>query len=305
MKIHLKIIYGCDDRYNLVKEVIPLCKDYWDSITIYNCGVREFTDKFTNLPSNCRVEYYDGFFGDMESVMRGMMQSVPEGEWFMWLDADERPSQLMLDNIRADTDYLEAHNYNSCRYPSAGHEGGMIWQNLHALPDYETYISGKHTTYAARKYLKKDRLYITSNFGAHYDFWSASGDRAYYFPHYVDHMKSKAQYHQACALKSYTNPLNDSKHDKHAAILASPEFSRLRAFQRETGVITSPQLFVKVNVEKDAAFIAKYSALMASFKDSSIWTFKQMAGLVDYGMNFDTVAYYCGRECCKYGDKQL
>lgn len=305
MKIHLKIIYGCDDRYNLVKEVIPLCKDYWDTITIYNCGVREFTDKFTNLPSNCRIEYYDGFFGDMESVLRGMASSVPEGEWLMWLDADERPSQLFLDNIRADVAYLEGHNHNVGRFPSMGHKDGMVWQNINGFSNAEDYAAGKTTLYAARKLVRKDGLYITSNIGAHYDYWCSSGERSWYFPHFIDHMKSEAQEGQACALKSYTNPLNDSKFPLHAGILASEEYKLLRQFQRETGVKTSPQLFCKVNVEKNQEFITRYIELLTKFKDSKIFTFKEMTKLLDTAVNFDTIAHYCGRPCCKYGDIQL
>lgn len=306
MKIHLKIIYGCDDRYNIVKEIIPTCKAYWDTITIYNCGNRESTDKFTNLPDNCRVEYFDAFFGDMESVLRGMVKSVPEGDWFMWLDADERPSQLMLDNIRADTEYLEANGYNSCRFPSLAHQNGQIYQVIDSFPTSEEHMSEKkRAVYAARKYLKKDRLYITSNVGAHYDYWSANGDREYYFPHPVNHIKGHEQIGQSCALKSFTIPLNDSGFPKHAEILASPEYQRLRAFQKETGVRTSPQLFRKVNIEKDAEFIAKYTCLLESFRDSKLWTFQEMAKLLSHPVNFDTNIYKCGRVCCKYGDIQL
>src|SRR5574343_638480 len=128
MKIHLKVIYGCDDRHAIAKFVPELCHQYVDSVTIYNCGVKAYGDKFINLPPNCRVEYFDGFMGDMESVLRGILQSVPEGDWFMWLDADEIPSQLLLDNIRQDTEYFDANVYIACRIPTLGHQNGLVWQ---------------------------------------------------------------------------------------------------------------------------------------------------------------------------------
>jgi len=304
MKIHLKFIYGCDDRYEITKNVIPLCKDYFDYIVIYNCGNRNSTCKFENLPDNCKIEYFDSFMGDMESVLRGMLKTVVVGDWLMWLDADEIPSQIMLDNIKKDVDFLEKNGYNSCRFPSIGHENGIIWQDLNLLPKtYDEYVGS--TTYAARKLVKKDELYITSNFGAHYDYFSKNGDKCYYFPHYVNHIKSKNQTPQSCALRGYTIPFVDESPNEISKILNSKEYADLRKFQNDTNVKTSPELFFKVNVEKSEEFILKYKNLLESFKNSDIYTFKQMSNLLDFGVNFNTVMYNCENECCNYKNKKL
>ena len=304
MKTHLKIIYGCDDRYNIVKDTIPVCRDYFDTITIYNCGNRESTDKFTNLPANCRIEYFDHFFGDMESILRGMMKPIPENDWFVWLDADERPSPMFLRNLKQDVVFLEEHNYNFCRFPSLAHQDGMTWATLYDFPQtVEAYRCSQ--TYAAMKFIKKDKLFLRSNFGAHYDYYSANGNRDYYFPHPICHIKASNQVPQSCALKSYTIDTNDCRLTQYKELLASDEHKRLREFQRETGIKTSPELFRKVNIEKDPVFIKKYTKLMESYVDSKLYTFKEMSGLVKHGMNFDTVVFRCGRECCNYGDVQL
>ena len=67
MKIHLRILYGCDDRLEYVKDCVEVCKDYFDSIGITNSGPKEFYDKLSNtFDSNISINHLNNFL-DIET----------------------------------------------------------------------------------------------------------------------------------------------------------------------------------------------------------------------------------------------
>jgi len=92
MKKHLRILYGCDDRFDIVINTVNVCEKYFDSITILNSGPAEFYEKLTNAVTGKVVVRQLNKFLEIESCRRAMVDDVPENEWVLWLDADERPS---------------------------------------------------------------------------------------------------------------------------------------------------------------------------------------------------------------------
>ena len=67
MKIHLRILYGADDRFLFVKNTIDVCQKYFDTIRVVNTGPIELEKQFQDLPSNVVVETLNFCCGDLEA----------------------------------------------------------------------------------------------------------------------------------------------------------------------------------------------------------------------------------------------
>lgn len=69
MKKHLRILYGADDRFELVKETIGVCLGYFDTIRISNSGPRSLSEKLRkSLHPSVVVEDLNHFLGDLDSA---------------------------------------------------------------------------------------------------------------------------------------------------------------------------------------------------------------------------------------------
>ena len=59
MKKHLRILYGCDDRFEITKKTVELCQGHFDTITILNSGPIEFFEKLRNNLSANVIQFND------------------------------------------------------------------------------------------------------------------------------------------------------------------------------------------------------------------------------------------------------
>ncbi len=170
MKKHLRILYGCDDRFDIVINTAKVCEKHFDSIVILNSGPKEFYERLkNNVSSNIEVKQLEKFL-EIESCRRAMIEDVPTNEWVLWLDADERPSPELLNNLDDVLKLADEDNYNIIRLIWCEHTEGIRIPVYTPLPKtHEEFVNkfSGHYFMPLRLVKKQEGISVASNFGAH------------------------------------------------------------------------------------------------------------------------------------------
>lgn len=310
IKLHLRILYGCDNRLKDVTECISVSREYFDTVGITNTGPIEFYENLKQeLPDDILINHQTAFF-DIDTSRRLLISDVPHDDWVLWLDADERPSQELLSNIR-----------NICE--SSDSEGVCIiqlpwWQHTNGVsdPPYEDMIKTlSAATFRANRLMKNlKELSLHSNFGAHEHFTMPNvKTKQYDYP--VLHFKSALRCHQSVVFSAFLNPLVHSSItlDSLDSLFKSDEFIRLRNFQKKHSTFTSTDMVRKIAIENDLDYLEELKELFLSFPSKDDDTsdvplaMKWMNSFAkEYNMDiFNETFPKCGEPCCKYKNVQL
>lgn len=331
MKIHLRILYGADDRFLFVKNTIDVCQKYFDTIRIVNAGPIELEKKFQNLPPNVVVETMNFFCGDLEVARNCFLYDVDVNDYVLWLDADERPTQYLLDNLKNIVDVCESNNRFIVRFPFishhwAGHTNDIIHPkgeyckdftyNFDSYPiDHENYIlNPPKGTPVCDRFFKKTRHQCSAqtNFGGHGAIYNTSWEDLWIYVRYpINHYKPDVAIYQSATTSVYFNPcINISTIDGVSTYLNSDEYKMLREFQVRTGVVTQNDLCYKLHINFDKEFKEEFKLLCENPKfinsnllSNSFGHWSKWSTL--YDLSWETPHVYCGGECCKYGSSQF
>lgn len=320
MKKHLRILYGCDDRFEITSGTAKVCLPYFDTIKILNAGLHEFYQRLRDgVPPEVKIQQLHRFL-EIESSRRALIDDVPQGEWVLWLDADERPSKELLADLDKVVTHYDQGGYDIIRLIWAEHTNGVptpIKMPIPSADDLEKHGGGGY--FMAKRFTKiKPGIRIISHFGAHEEFVNEE-TKLGYAPYLIHHHKSTLQYCQSVVLSGFMNPMvhaNVSTPERFKAFLEFPQFKALKEFQRKHRVFTSNDLVKKLKVDKDTAFKEELKTLFMSFPDTLervemdhkdvLITFKFMREFAEkHDLNVQSPHYPCGRDCCKYGDIQL
>ena len=318
MKKHLRILYGCDDRFELTTRTVQVCRPYFDSIRILNSGPSEFRDRLQKAVGSIEVTQFKQFF-EIESCRRSQIKDVPWNEWVMWLDADETPSPLLLAHLDETVDYCEKNSYDLVRYYWSELTEGVHCPPSNIPKNDEEFRAGVGPVFAANRFIKrKEGIELQSGFGAHELFRNVN-EKQTYMPYAVHHHKSWIQYYQSVTFSGFMNPAVHYDCAKPLSdILETPEYKALKTFQKKWKTYTSNDLVRKLKIEKNEQYRMELRDLFLSFpkddKEKSLGlrhtdvcvTFKFMRIFADkYDLNIESPYYPCGKPCCKYGDIQL
>lgn len=333
MKVHLRILYGADDRFQIVRQTIDVCRGYFSSIRIVNSGPPELAAKFTDLPPEASIETLNFFFGDLESARNAFLYDVDVGDYVLWLDADERPTQYLLDNLDKVVFELERTGIHSGRFPGWNH----LWKHGKQLCEKWTYDDpirfpkdaddygkiqlaqmaiGAHKTPVPTigRMVKKRHPFTSAatNFGGHGNINNIKGDISMHIVMYpICHLKHDIMVYQSFVTCTYVNPcLNAPIKDGYKPYVDSVEFKKLREFQNRTGVKTQNDLCRKLHLQPDAKFKQEFKELCSSkeFAESTLYDnffkhYKVWAN--EYDLSWETPPIFCGNICCKYKHIQL
>ena len=317
MKKHLRILYGCDDRYELTINTIKVCRSYFDSIGVLNAGLLEFKDRLQQgIGPDVTVTQFKQFF-EIESARRSQIRDIPWDDWVMWLDADETPSPSLLENLDRITTHCEENNYDLVKFYWSEHTDGIHHPPSRIPQNMEEFCSW-NSVFAPNRYIKKKRgIKASSCFGAH-ELFQNVGERWVYQPYAVHHHKSFLQYHQSVTFSGFMNPtVHVNCNIALKDIIDTPEYKALKAFQRKYQVFTSNDLVRKIKVERDMVFRQELMDLFLSFPDGAssdlgkyrddvVTTFKFMHIFAEkHNLDVNSPHFPCGKQCCKYGDIQL
>lgn len=323
MKKHLCILYGCDDRKEIVNDTLLVCNKWFDSITILNSGPKEFSKNIlSELYLNVRIIDLN-YFLEIESCRRAMISTIPDGDWVMWLDADERPSLELLKNLDSIISSAEENKYNVIRFIWAEHTEGIPIPVKMPIPTTheEFQEGGSHSYFMPFRFLKKQPdMQVSSNFGAH-ELFTLIDQKVMFSPHMVHHMKSHLQYYQSVVFSGFLNPfvhVNCSDISKLKECVGLPEYVRLTELQKKYKTFTSTDLVRKIKIDRDSEFISDLYALFMSFPMEDVnsglgqqhnekyITFKFMRIFAEkYNLNVESPHFRCGLSCCNYNGIQL
>jgi len=331
MKLHLRILYGADDRFLFVKNTIDVCQKYFDTIRIVNAGPIELVKKFQNLPKNVVVETLNFYCGDLEAARNCFLYDVDINDYVLWLDSDERPTQYLLDNLKNIVNICETNNRFVVRFPFiphhwAAHTNDILHPkgeyckdftyNFDSYPiDHENYLLKSHKANPITdRFFKKTRRQCSAvtNFGGHGSIYNTSSDDPWIYVRYpICHYKPDVTIYQSATTSVYFNPcINISTIDGVSTYLKSDEYKILREFQTRTGVITQNDLCYKLHINFDRQFKDEFKSLCENpkFVNSDLLSnsFSQWAKWSTlFDLSWETPQVYCGGECCRYENFQF
>lgn len=340
MKIHLRILFGADNRYQFVKDTITVCHEYFDTVRIVNTGPIELEQQFQNLPKNTTIETLKFYCGDLEASRNAFLYDVDIDDYVLWLDSDERPTHYLLDNLSNIIHTCELNNVYIVRFPFIPHHWNAhtniirhpvgdlnkdFMYNFDAYPIDHTDWLIKHERFqnnksnialntAIDRFFKKTRHQCSAitNFGGHGGIYNVSDfDQWIYVRYPICHYKPDIAIYQSATTSVYFNPcINISTSDGVNTYLKSDEYKMLREFQKNTGVITQNDLCYKLYINPDIEFKNKFKSLCENetFLNSTLLSnlfthWGKWSSLFD--LSWETPSVYCGGECCKHGSLQF
>ncbi len=334
MKIHLRILYGADDRYQIARNTIDVCDGYFDTMKLVNSGPPELSNKFRWLPKNTFFENLPCFFGDLESARNAFLHDVDVGDYVLWLDADERPTQYLLDNLDRITWELDKSKIYAGRFPGWNHlwadDGKQLTEDWkyevsQRFPENFDDYSSKHIKFlkgqvtiepvpTIGRMVKKLSPFCSSwtNFGGHGNLVNGKNNinmRIVMYP--IIHLKHDIMVYQSAVTCTYVNPcLNAPVKNGYKPYINSVEYKKLREFQNRTGVKTQNDLCMKLHLNRDEEFKKEFKKLCLcdEFRTSVLYDnfFKLYHVWPErYDLSWKTPPIFCGKECCRYKNVQL
>jgi hypothetical protein len=322
MKLHLRILLGPDRRYSLIKRTTDICINYFDTIGVLNAGPELFYEEFKSLVSaGVNVIHHPDFF-DIECGRRHMIADVPENDWVLWLDGDETPSLMFLQNMRRIVDECEMNGYNVVLLPwylhmdgKPEHEYNFFFEQLAARDLYE-FQNTKKQYFSPKRFIKnvKDK-YVQSNWGAH-ELYKLTNEKITYYGYVINHFKSMHDWAQSPVWHLFMNPLvhNLVTADQIKDVMELDIYKKVESVKIKHNVFTSAE-FIERIVLNDVEFIDDFKLIFSDMKDLNLNLHDQtdlkniyrmyqfVKSFIDkYQFNFKLNPVYCPCDCicCHY-----
>ena len=92
---------GGDNRYPYLRETVRVSQPCFTTIRIVDTGSTDETASLAAHPS-VHFERILGWDDDWPRAYLQVINGIPENDWFLFVDSDERPSQLLLDHLQHD-----------------------------------------------------------------------------------------------------------------------------------------------------------------------------------------------------------
>lgn len=316
MKINLAILYGIDDKYSIVKKTIERCKNYFDNIFIINTGGLYTEEKLKSIScENLKIYDQDFLWGDTDSARRYALNLCNDNDWLFWLDSDECPSKLLLNNLKKIVDRAESQNFANIRFPSSNHVFNLIDGNIVDVCQHNPYkkcgvgypydenIDIKSQTFLFNRMLKKIKgAYFLSSCGGHSQFAQAN-DSWMYSNYLINHYKS---YKTACIsgmLHTWSSMRpNFTRYPDIQELYNSDEYKKHTEFKIKNNVETANKFVLKLISDESFKEEIKKNYYNDLFKNTR-FDYRSIYEWIDK-FNFDIVNndgdHICSLECCIY-----
>lgn len=260
MNINLAILYGIDDKYSIVKKTIDRCHGYFDRIIIINTGGVYTSQKLKNIICS-KIEIYeqDFLWGDTDSSRRYALNLCDKNDWLFWLDSDECPTKMLLENLTSLVTEAEKFGYGNIRFPSSNHifdiiNGSVVNISIHnpykeggAGYPYQYNTSLKNDTFLFNRMIKNiDGAYFISSCGGHSQF-GQKNDQWMYSNYLINHYKSYKNIYVSGMLHTWSSMRpNVTLYKKIIELHNSDEYVIHNNFKRDNNVTTSTKLVTKL-----------------------------------------------------------
>lgn len=316
MKKHLRLCYGADDRFDYVKGTVIVSIDHFDTIRIVNTGPKYFEKKLKEISDSEKllVNTIEPFYGDLELVKGNYLKDIDENDWFLWLDADERPSQSLLNNLDNIIDECEKLGYVKCRFPWLQHEKENANCTLESynhicksFPTTPLEFQNSSGIYAKDVLIKKIKnLSPNSNFGGHGSYTPENDKHTNYKKYIINHYKSNLAKEQSLIYSTWFLSFINVNTNNQKEFINNPCYQSLLKFRKENDVVLQNDMIERLRCN-DLEFKEKLKNLLLSdiFKNATDWYsyYYRWASIYNCSVESDTL--YCGGKCCKYNNIQL
>ena len=327
-KVHLRINYGADDRFNIVRNTLTCSHKYFETIRLVNLGPDDNSDKFAGLTtkfSNLTISNYGRYYHmcETEDLFRSHYSDIPDGDWAIWLDSDWRLPDYFLKNMHKEIDICESEGFTHIfSYQLAHHLG-----DSHIANEYCAKSSGYTQHDLDQSFLRmredpgrygwpllqkmdKASEWCDSFLGNHpyiiHMPYKIKRVPEMYHLHFRDY-SDKAYCGGSLFLCWWYLGHHVFSIEEQLEIQHSWEFDAFEAFKKKHSCFTSTQLHTKIKAN-DIAFVEELKQLCLKFKDSTIYSCKQLFRLADqYNMQFYKAPdeYKCDGVCCQYDGKNI
>ena len=316
MNINLAILYGIDDKYSIVKKTIDKCKNYFNRIIIINTG-GSYTEKKILDFNHSNVEIYnqDFLWGDTDSSRRYALNLCEENDWLFWLDSDECPTKLLLDNLKDVVYKADQSNYGNIRFASSNHLFHISVENINDISRHNPYkmkcdgypynsdISMQEKTFIFNRMLKKIKgAYFLSSCGGHSQF-AQLNDVWMYSNYLINHYKSNKTACISGLLHTWSSMRpNFTLYNDIVDLYNSEEYNIHTKFKKDHNVETANKFVEKLTTDdtfKNKIVDCYHTDLFKNTKYHYICIYEWI-DIFKLDITNNDGDYICELECCKY-----
>jgi len=325
-KIHLKINYGGEERYEFVRKTIIVSAPYFTTVTVLNFGLDEKSDRFLPLMSqfsNFSIANLGKYYHQTitEDLLRYQVMHIPDGEWILWLDSDWRLPLFFLENMQKEVETCESQGKTSLFSYQIGHSltdinaenghGTYIWN--YTVPMVNKLVKSfteRPDSYGFPLIQKVDKNAIWCD--------SVTGNHCYYLfvPYLPCHIPSMYHFHfrhfddhAYCSTKLFQQwgyvGHNDFEIEHQREISNSWEYKSIEDFKIKHNCCTNESLRILL---KDAKFVDELRALFMLFDKTKINGCQEFYRLADkYDMKIWSTPLQadCNGVCCHYKEGRI
>lgn len=185
--MNLGIIIGTDGKINILKETLRVCAPLCKTIVVCDTGnwvinhdIKSTVLSYPNTKyvfPNYRTEFR------LFDARVTMAENLPQGEWFLHMDGDERPSFGLLNDWKKLTDKLDSESIYVGVLPGVPHFGGVRLEP--SIESLETCAEGK--VFFSKAVIVKNQPPVQAvNHGNHSDWKSSDGRYHHVGHHFLD-----------------------------------------------------------------------------------------------------------------------
>jgi hypothetical protein len=289
-KLHLCLICGRDNRFNFIRHTVSQALPVFDAIHIMDTGSTDRTHELASQSSGINYFHWDRWehgWGDAYDCVR---QDVPAGEWFVYLDSDELPSQYMLDHILESVARIEREGYGQARIPNVLHvDGKRLGPPAWKLPRTpEEFVGSECWT---KPIICRNGPWLeVENFGMHASYLNTEQPMVY-LPLYYCHHKHRAQIDASIAMCSFLMP------ESYSIPPDSEEHRVLRRLAEQFAIRSPNQLVDLLENDPPHAFVD----VVADWEHYPLETCRHWHAW--YRSGFAVGGYpllLCNESCCTY-----
>lgn len=322
--IHLRIHYGADDRFDVASKTIICSRNYFKTIRLVNLGPDVNSEKFVPLTKKIpgvSISNYGRFFHmcETEDTLRSNFMDVPDGDWAIWIDSDWRLPEYFLQNMQKEIETCEKEGINHIFSHQIQHQI-VIAEKYDVYRDYNA-AKLLYRFNAMRAHpesygwpilqrVDKKNIYCASKLGNH--------PHMLHVPYNKKHIPEMYHLHfrdfrpgPYCGSSTFLCWWYMGHHvfklEEQIEIQKSEEYRKLEAFKTKHKCFTSTQLHERIKAN-DTAFLAELKELFLTFKDTNLFSCKQMYQLAnEYDMKFYKAPNEerCTGLCCVYEGKNI
>lgn len=301
--VHYCTFGGADNRGHYLHRSYELCQSWFDGFYVSDTGATDDTYLLSsdNLGDpRVHYKYIPGDYFALPSwkdLVEQVIADIPDGDWFLFMDSDERPAPSLLHQLRKAIALAE--KVDCCQYLITGlmHINGATEQPLDEwlarIPATEEAYCGSGTWVKGNLLRKVPELRVEAT-GPHFGFRVDEHGPSRYLPgawynHYGTTSDQVMKILRACwaigYLRTFGVPEDSEEVKWHDEIVT------------KSGLLTPNELIAAIREDRLPGFVHEYLRSLATSPYYSLRVVSEAATRWNYQSNCRDD---CGNACCRY-----